>query len=170
LLATGAALTACGSPTPPTPLPDGGGPTSAGPSPTATGSGPADPVLAGYLSYWDAVIHAHAAANPNDPLLARHATGAALADLRGNITRNRTQKLSVRGTVTHQARVIARTGDSATVDDCFDTTDWQAVDIATGRRIDAIPDNGTGRYRERTAMRQTSGNWLAVTIKDTGSC
>jgi hypothetical protein len=147
-----------------------GGSTAASPTPSASTSGAADPVLAGYLAYWGAVIHAHAVANANDPLLAQHATGGALAYIRGNITRNRTQQLSVRGTVTHQARVVAAAGDSATIDDCFDTTDWQAVDIKTGKPIGAIPDNGTGRYRERVTMRQISGNWLAVAIKDTGSC
>jgi hypothetical protein len=133
-------------------------------------SGAADPVLAGYLAYWDAVVHAHAMANPNDPLLAQHASGAALTEVRGTITRNRIQKLSVRGTVTHQARVLARSGDSATVDDCFDTKAWKAVDLTTGKSIGDIPDNGTGRYRERTAMRQIGGNWLVTSVKDTGSC
>jgi hypothetical protein len=169
LLAGGLAMTGCGTSTPAAPLPDGGnGPTST--SPTATATGETDPVLAGYLAYWDAVIHANATASPNDPLLVQHATGAALTDIRAGIARNRTQELSVRGTVTHQARVLARDGDSATVDDCYDTRNWKPVDVKSGKDIGAVPDNGTGRYRERYTMRQISGIWLVVTSKSTGSC
>ena len=168
-LAAGIAIAGCSSSTPSTPLPSGAsGPTSSAASPTATGS--ADPVLAGYLTYWDAVIHANAAADPNDPLLAQHAGGAALADLRGGISRNRVQQIRVRGTVTHQARVLARTGDTATVDDCYDTKSWRPADIKTGKDIGAIPDNGTGRYRERYTLRQIGGDWLVVASKITGSC
>jgi hypothetical protein len=170
MLAGGIVVTGCSSPTPSTPLPDGGGgpttTTTAAPTPT----GDADPVLAGYLAYWDAVIHANATANPNDPALAQHASGAALTEARTTITRNRIQQLAVRGTVTHKARVLARTGVSATVDDCYDSKDWKPVEIKTGRDIGAIPDNGTGRYRDRYTMRQVAGMWLVVTRKTTGSC
>jgi hypothetical protein len=169
VLAGGVVIAGCSSSTPATPLPDGGsGSTSATPTPSPTRS--VDPVVAAYLAYWDAVIHANATANPGDPPLARHIAGTELAAVRNSIRLNRVQGLSVRGSVTHQPRLVSTTGDSATVEDCYDTSAWSPVEIKTGKGVGSEPDNGTGRYKSRFTLRQTSGNWLVVASTPTENC
>ncbi|MEN3356980.1 MAG: hypothetical protein V7637_962 [Mycobacteriales bacterium] len=169
LLALGAALVGCGGGSAPTPLPEGSGPTAA-PSPTQTSTGPGAPVLAAYLAYWDAVIHAHRAANPADPVLARHAAGAELTKVRNAVARNRQQQISIRGTVTHQPRVSAASGATAVVDDCYDISEWNPVSLRTGRPIAATEQGGTGRYRGRFGLRRGAGSWIVVSSSISGAC
>jgi hypothetical protein len=173
LVATGCLLLAgllagCGGTAAP-PLP--GGPASPAPSqaPTATAA-PGDPVLAGYLAYWDAVIQAHRAANPNYPALARHAAGAELTKVRNAISRNRQQDVSIRGTVKHQPRVASVSGPAAVVDDCYDVSGWNPVDLGNGQPIDAVDAGGTGRYRGRFTLRREAGGWLVISSTTSGGC
>jgi hypothetical protein len=163
-------LAGCGGGAAPSALPvDGPAPTGA-PTGPASSPGLDGPVLAGYLAYWDAVIHAHRTANPADPELGRHTGGAELAKVRGVVARNRQQRISVRGTVTHAPAVAAVTGAAAVVNDCYDVSRWNPVDVRTGKAIDAVETGGTGRYRGQFGLRQGTGGWYVVSSKTLGAC
>jgi hypothetical protein len=153
----------------PVPLPDGAG-SSLPAGPTATGTGPDSQVLAAYLAYWDAVIHAHRAATAADPVLARHAAGRELTKVRNAVDRNRVQQLSIRGTVKHQPKVAAVSGAAAVVDDCYDVTAWKPVSLRNGQPIKVIEQGGTGRYRGRFELRRGAGGWVVVSSSISGAC
>jgi hypothetical protein len=140
------------------------------PSPAAAGPGTDGPVLTAYLAYWDAVIHAHRTANPADPGLARLAAGRELAKVRAAVARNRIQRVSIRGTVTHRPAVASVTGASAVVEDCYDISGWDPVDMRTGKPIDAVEAGGTGRYRGRFGLQSGAGGWRVVSSKTLGAC
>jgi hypothetical protein len=162
-------LAGCGSGAP-APLPgDAGGPTGS-PSPGASPSEPGSPVLAGYLAYWDAVVHAHRTTNPADPELAQHAAGAELTKVRGVVARNRQQRISIRGEVSHQPTLVSVTGAAAVVEDCYDVSGWDPVDVRTGKAVDAVDAGGTGRYRGRFELRRGAGGWSVVRSTTLGAC
>ncbi len=170
LAALAALLAGCGGGTAAAPLPDGSGAGPTGsPGPTVTSTAD-DPVLAGYLAYWDAVIHAHRAANPADPALRKHAAGAELTKVRNAVARNRQQQISVRGTVTHKPTVASVSGANAVVDDCYDVSAWNPVDVRNGQPIDAVNAGGTGRYRGRFGLRFGAGGWVVVSSSTSGAC
>jgi hypothetical protein len=172
LAALAALLAGCGGGGDPAaaPLPDGGGASQVGsPGPTVTSSAD-DPVLAGYLAYWDAVLHAHRVANPADPALRQHAAGAELTKVRNAVARNRQQQISVRGTVTHKPTVTSVSAASAVVDDCYDVSAWNPVDVRNGQPIEAVDAGGTGRYRGRFGLRFGAGGWVVVSSSTSGAC
>jgi hypothetical protein len=151
------------------PLPEGAGP-SAPVSPTAGDTGPDGQVLAAYLAYWDAVIHAHRVATAADPGLAQHAAGAELTKVRSAVDRNRVQQLSIRGTVKHQPKVAAVSGATAVVNDCYDVSAWKPVSLRNGQPVKVIDQGGTGRYRGRFELRRGAGGWVVVSSSISGAC
>lgn len=161
-------LAGCGG-SAPAQLPDGAGP-SAAPSPTAVGTGPESQVLAAYLAYWDAVIHAHRVSTAADPVLAQHAAGAELAKVRSAVERNRVQQLSLRGTVKHRPTVSGVSGATAVVVDCYDVSAWKPVSLRNGQPIKVIEEGGTGRYRGRFELRRGAGGWVVVGSSISGAC
>jgi hypothetical protein len=169
--AAGAALllvAGCGGGSPSALPADAAGPTGSPSPPAAPAAG--GPVLTAYLAYWDAVIHAHRTINPADPDLARHAAGAELAKVRGVIARNRQQRISIRGAVSHRPAVTAVTGVSAAVEDCYDVSGWNPVDVRTGKPIDAVEAGGTGRYKGRFGLRHVPAGWYVVSSATLGAC
>ena len=170
-LAAAVALAGCADPAPPGQLPDGGATstpsTSAG---TASAEGAEAQILTDYLAYWDGVILAHRMANPAQPELARHATGAELTKVRGAVTRNRLQHISIRGDVRHQPTVQSAAGAAAVVEDCYDVSEWDPVDTRTGKPIAAVEQGGTGRYRARFTLRRAAGGWMVVSSSTLGAC
>lgn len=162
-------LAGCGGDDTPSALPAGpaSAATSAGPpAPTAT----ADPVTAAYLRYWDAVLAAHRAADPDAAGLAAAAADPELKRVRDVIRRNEIQQVSVRGEVTHRPAAPAVSGGTATVEDCYDVTGWNPVDARTGEKIDAVESGGTGRYRARWTLRGSGTAWKVVDQKALGGC
>jgi hypothetical protein len=139
-------------------------------TPAAAGSTAADPVLRSYLRFWDAVVAAHRAADPALPALAAAAADPELARIRATVSRNRIQKLSLRGEVGHAPKPVAVSGATATVEDCYDISAWDPVSLSTGKPIEVTEESGTGRYRARYTLRRSGPGWLVVDQKALGAC
>ena len=120
---------------------------------------PATP-QATYLRYWDAVVAAHRSCDPAP--LAAVAAEPQLGRVRAAIARNRTQQLSVRGKVGHRPRPAATRGDTTTLVDCYDISDWNPVDLRTGQPVDAAEAGGAGRYLARFPLRRAGAGWPVV--------
>jgi hypothetical protein len=152
------------------PGPDTAGSTApagaASPSPTRE----ADPVLAAYLRYWDAVVGANAKADPKDAALARVAAEPQLSRVRDTVSRNKTQQLSLRGVVRHAPKPAAVSGGTATLEDCYDISGWNPVNLKTGERVEVTEEGGTGRYRARYTLRRSGERWLVVDQRALGGC
>lgn len=172
IVMTVAALLAagCGSSDAPTALP--GGPGTTAPPATAAASSPAttDSPDTAYLRFWDAVIAAHRAADPKAAALATVAADPELGRVRSTVARNRVQQLSLRGEVGHEPAAAAVSGTTATLEDCYDISGWNPVNLTTGERVAVTESGGTGRYRARWTLRRTGGSWLVVDQKALGGC
>lgn len=156
--------------TPVAALPDSAAPTSSSATTTATPTGERAAVLAAYLSFWDAVIAAHRAANAADPRLDAVAADPELTSVRRAVARNRAQQLSVRGAVTHRPSDVSVRGATAVLSDCYDVSRWDPVDLRTGRPVDAVDESGTGRYSARYALRKVARGWVVTKATVEGRC
>jgi hypothetical protein len=135
-------------------------------SPTAAG----DPVLASYLRFWDAVVAANRAADPSLAALRTAAADPELSRLRATVSRNRVQKLSLRGEVGHAPQPAKVSGGSATIEDCYDISGWNPVRLDTGKPIEVTDESGTGRYRARYTLHRSGAGWLVVNHTALGDC
>ena len=168
VLASGTA--ACSSAGGTTDLPAGpAAPAPTTPTPTAP-SAAGDPVLAAYRTFWAAVIAANRAANPALPQLAGVAADPELSRVRDTVSRNKIQQLSLRGEVGHAPRRPVVAGATATVEDCYDISRWNPVDLRTGKSVEVTEESGTGRYRARYTLRRSAAGWLVVDQKALGGC
>lgn len=169
-LSLGLALAACGGGADGSrELPPGraaASPPVATPSPTAA----VDPVLASYLRFWNAVIAANRAADPSLAALRTAAADPELSRVRATVSRNRVQKLSLRGDVGHSPEPAKVTGGTATVEDCYDISGWNPVRLDTGQPIEVTEESGTGRYRARYTLRRSGTGWLVVNHTALGDC
>jgi hypothetical protein len=129
-----------------------------------------DPLLASYLRFWDAVVAANRAADPGLVALRTVAADPELSRVRDTVSRNKIQKLSLRGEVGHAPRPAAVTGTTATLEDCYDISRWTPVRLDTGTPLDAADESGTGRYRARYTLRRSGAGWLVVNHTALGSC
>ena len=134
-LGLAAMLAACSSPA----RTDAGSattPTQATPStsqaPTSITAGAKAAVLAAYRAYWADIIAAGKTADWRSPRLDDHATGAALAAVRGHYRALKTLGLVSRGTVKLDPRVAQLRGTTALVEDCTDTSRFLRRDAKTG--------------------------------------
>ena len=143
-------------------------------TPAATASAEAvqgdDPVLASYLRFWDAVVAANRAADPSLVGLRTAAADPELSRVRATVSRNKVQKLSLRGEVGHSPRPAKVTGSTATIEDCYDISAWNPVRLDTGQPIDVTEESGTGRYRARYTLRRSGAGWLVVNHTALGGC
>jgi hypothetical protein len=168
VLASGAA--ACSSAGGSTDLPPGPAAPATTAAPTASPSAPGDPVLAAYRTFWDAVVSANRAANPALPQLAAVAADPELSRVRDTVSRNKIQQLSLRGEVGHAPKPAVVAGTTATVEDCYDISKWNPVDLRTGKPVEVTEEGGTGRYRARYSLRRSAAGWLVVDQKALGGC
>ncbi|HEY7103031.1 MAG TPA: hypothetical protein VH573_15470 [Mycobacteriales bacterium] len=137
-------------------------------TPSATAAG--DPVLASYLRFWSAVIAANRAADPSLASLRTAAADPELSRVRATVSRNKVQKLSLRGDVGHTPQQATVRGATATIEDCYDISGWNPVRLDTGQPIEATDESGTGRYRARYTLRRSATGWLVVNHTALGSC
>jgi hypothetical protein len=153
-------------------LPPGpsGTPAAAASSAASPSASPGELVLSSYLRFWDAVVAANKASDPSLPALAAASGDPQLSRVRKAIRVNRQQNLSLRGTVTHTPEPVKLAGAAATVEDCYDVSSWQPVNVTTGDPIDATDANGTGRYRARYTLRRSSGGWIVTDQVALGGC
>jgi hypothetical protein len=158
----------------PSALPAGSGPAGAPAAAAAaatTTPPPAQPVVAGYLRFWDAVIAAHRASDPALPVLAATAADPQLGRVRKAVAVNRQQRISLRGTVAHRTGAVRVTGSTASVEDCYDLSKWDPVDVRTGAAIDVTDSSGTGRYHYRYLLRRSAaGPWVVTDQVSLGGC
>jgi hypothetical protein len=101
-------------------------------APTSTTASAEAAVLAAYRAYWGDIIAAGKTADWRSPRLDDHATGAALAAVRGHYRALKTLGLVSRGTVKLDPRVAELRGTTALVEDCTDTSRFLRRDAKTG--------------------------------------
>jgi hypothetical protein len=167
----GSGAVACSSAGGTTDLPAGpAAPAATTPAPTAGATAPGDPVLAAYRTFWDAVVAANRTANPALPRLATVAADPELSRVRDTVSRNKIQQLSLRGEVAHAPKPAVVAGTTATVEDCYDISKWNPVDLRTGKPVEVTEEGGTGRYRARYTLRRSAAGWLVVDQKALGGC
>ena len=168
-----ALLAACGGTDSGDALPPGPAPapatSSAAPSASAT-AGSAATVLGSYLKFWDALIAANKASDPAAPGLAAVAADPELSRVRATVSRNKIQKLSLRGEVAHAPKPPTVSGTTATLEDCYDISGWNPVNLTTGKPIEVTDVSGTGRYRARYTLRRSGPGWLVVDQRALGGC
>ncbi|CAA9287355.1 MAG: hypothetical protein AVDCRST_MAG41-4100, partial [uncultured Corynebacteriales bacterium] len=153
----------------PTGPPAGSAPAATTAAAPAAATGP-DLVTAAYLRYWDAVRAAHRAGDPAAGGLAAVAADPELGRVRATVARNRAQQLSVRGEVRHEPAPPVVSGGTATIEDCYDITGWNPVDLRTGDPVGTVEAGGTGRYRVRWALRGSGESWKVVDQEALGGC
>jgi hypothetical protein len=165
-------LTACGSSGGTTDLPPGpAGAASATAAPvSASPTVPSGEVLAAYRTFWDSVIAAHKGSDPQLPALAATAAGKELAKVRKAVALNRQQQISLRGPVGHSGEAAKVTGATATVEDCYDISAWNPIDVRTGAAIDVTDSGGTGRYHARYTLRRSGESWIVTDEVALGGC
>lgn len=129
-----------------------------------------DPVLASYLRFWDAVLAANRTADPSLAALRTTAADPELSKVRATVSRNKVQELSLRGEVGHSPQPARIAGNTATIEDCYDISEWNPVRLDTGRPVDATDESGTGRYRARFTLRRAGSGWLVVDHVALGGC
>jgi hypothetical protein len=136
---------------------------------SATGSA-TDPrlVLAGYTGYWQALLHAHAAGAPNDPLLAAHATGAALSEAVAGVQQNVAIGVRLRGSVRHRPSVRGIAGTDAQLTDCLDLSRWRAYNARTGKPDRTV--NTSRKFLATYTLSEQSGVWKVATVHEGGAC
>lgn len=165
------AVSACSSPGGTTDLPAGSAAaTSSAATPAGAGPAAGDQVLVAYRKFWDAVVAANKAADPASPGLAAVAADPELSRVRTTVSRNKIQKLSLRGQVAHTPKPATVSGATATVEDCYDISAWNPVNLSTGKPIEVTDESGTGRYRARYTLRRSGAGWLVVDQKALGGC
>jgi hypothetical protein len=151
-------------PAPPTPTP------AAATDPVAVAR---DAALHAYRGMWAAYDDAAATANPDDPALARFATGAALATLQRGLAGMRAKDQVGHGRVTVHPSVVALTPAAqptqASISDCADTSAAMLYH-RDGGPVNAVP--GGWRHVDAIVTPTADGVWQVstFTVQAVGSC
>lgn len=130
-------------------------------------------VLASYTGMWDDFAHAGLTADPTDPTLAHHSTGAALHALDQGLVIDKNRGLVSRGRPLLSPSVTTLTPQSAptnaVVTDCSDTTNFQVYSKTTGKLVDSGP---SGRRLITAHLIVQDGTWKVseLTMNNVGSC
>jgi hypothetical protein len=129
-------------------------------------------VLRAYQSMWTALVTAAQTSDYQSPLLAEHATGAALTLLIQGLARDNLNRIVTRGKTVHHPQVATLTSagnqSQASVTDCYDDTQWLEY-TTTG----ALAKNNPGGRRATSAnLVKKAGTWKVsqLTIQATGTC
>ncbi|MFI7208442.1 hypothetical protein [Micromonospora aurantiaca (nom. illeg.)] len=161
---------------------DGGKP--AGDSPSATSASAPEPgqglrgsvdeaALAAYRGMWQAYAKAGLAANPDEPELARHATGQALSTLKTGLAKLRKDGEVIKGEYESDPHVVPASPSTepvtVSVQDCLDTTRFLTYKAATGALADDVP--GGKRAVRATVVRDGDG-WKVSSfgVQAVGTC
>ncbi|MDM4783413.1 MULTISPECIES: hypothetical protein [unclassified Micromonospora] len=128
--------------------------------------------LDAYRGMWQAYAKAGLTANPQEPDLARYATGPALALLTSGLTKLRADGEVIKGryqSSPHVAATPASAGDTITVRDCLNTTDFLTYKASSGALSDDTP--GGNRAVLATVTRDDDG-WKVSTVaaQAVGTC
>lgn len=121
-------------------------------------------VLSGYRAFWVAYLAAADPMDPENPLLAQHATGTQLETIQRAFLARRAGGEVIRGTLDLAPRVVSVVGDKAAVRDCYlDNTG--VYDAATGTRKDAA--SGV-RLLITASVQREGGAWKVSDLKKEG--
>jgi hypothetical protein len=137
-------------------------------SPSTPSSRAAGNALAAYRGMWANMVVAARTADYQDPILAQHASGAALSTLVQGLYSYRQQGLVIMGTPVTHPTVTSLTPSAdptqANVSDCFDDTHWLAYKATGG-----LENNAPGGHRQVSAVvTDLNGIWK-VTQLNTGA-
>lgn len=125
-------------------------------------------VISAYNSMWMDMAAAAKTANYQDPVLANHASGAALSTLVRGLYGYQRQGWVIKGTPVTHPRVTSLSPPASPVDaaviDCFDDTHWLVY-----KGVGGLADNTPGGHRKVTANLQDRGGVWKVTTLDTGA-
>ncbi|MGC4885771.1 hypothetical protein [Micromonospora sp. DT227] len=100
--------------------------------------------LDAYRGMWQAYAKAGLTANPQEPDLARYTTGPALALLTSGLTKLRAEGEIIKGQYQSSPHVVTATtpspaGDTVTVQDCLNTTDFLTYKASSGTLANDTP-------------------------------
>ncbi|MFG1952483.1 hypothetical protein [Micromonospora sp. NPDC048830] len=144
------------------------------PAPGQSPSGAADDAaLLAYRQMWAAYAKAGAAADPDEPELARHATGQALSTLKSGLAKLRKDGEVIKGEYKSDPKVVVASPSTApstvSVQDCLNTTRFLTYKAATGALADDIP--GGNRAVRATVVRD-GGIWKVSSfgVQAVGTC
>jgi hypothetical protein len=145
--------------------------TSSTTSTATTVSLPASPeaiVLADHNAAKAALEEAERLADPDYPPLAEHWVGDLLTEIRKQLLILKTNGWVIRGTTTHNPKVVTVDAGTAVVRDCIHT-DGERYDVKTGAVVDPTGPLTVGY--EETLTRQDAGAWkIAARVKQEQAC
>ncbi|GIJ08393.1 hypothetical protein ACFFMR_29390 [Micromonospora andamanensis] len=151
-------------------------PASRPPTPPASVPAPSAPAedaaLLAYQGMWRAYAKAGLTADPQEPELARYATGRALSTLRSGLTRLREDGNVIKGEYQSEPQVIATTPatppGAVTVQDCLDSTQFLTY-TRSGALADDIPG---GRRAVRATVIRDGDGWKVSSfgVQAVGTC
>ena len=116
-------------------------------------------IIGAYVAYWDARIVANSGVpNPQDPALARYATGrqleAVIAETQENLDAGRALQPSPDPVNFRRLTVVSVDGDSAVVQECF-VDDGQVIELATGR----VLNDTVATHSVQADLLRVDGQW-----------
>jgi hypothetical protein len=127
--------------------------------------------LSAYLALWDGYVVAARTADADSPLLARHASGAALKQLVDGLERMSRLGIVVKGEPTHDARVTTLVPQNqptqAKVVDCSAAENW-----ITYTRSGARTGDRAGRHHIEALVVMADGSWKVaeLAVQGVGTC
>jgi hypothetical protein len=116
-------------------------------------------IIDAYVAYWDARFAANSGIpNPQDPALARYATGrqleAVIAETQENLDAGRALQPSPDPVNFRRVTVVSVDGDSAVVQECF-IDDGQVIESATGR----VLNDTVATHSVQADLLRVDGQW-----------
>lgn len=131
---------------------------------TTTGEPARGAAIAGYRAYWDAYLASADPMDPNNPALAKTATGPALEAVQRSFLALRSAGKVIRGELDLAPKVTALEASAATVEDCYGD-ETGVYEAASGKR----EDTPTGQRHLVTATLRLEGDtWKVEQLEDNG--
>ncbi len=123
---------------------------------------------AAYNTRRTAQVAASAKADTTGSDLAKYAAGALLSELKYDLVLKKQQGLVTKGEPTWNVEVtkvnVAKRPFSATLEDCFDATEWKTVFKDTGKSA-AVPGQNKKYLVRAQAVQYDDGRWLISSAK-----
>lgn len=131
----------CTSDSGPIATPSSSSPSLVSPSSSSTSTDPAvaaasQAALASYRGYWEAQARSQAnPARPQDPNLAKYATGSALAGAQSTLLTFRQSGIAMKGAPSLDPRVtsVDNAVRNVSISDCVDSSNWKPIYVASGK-------------------------------------
>ncbi|MFF4647291.1 hypothetical protein [Streptomyces sp. NPDC001389] len=139
---------------------------------------PADPeaadkaeVQAAYTRYWDVLTAAYAKSDPDDPNLAKVATGNALVQTQQDLANFRKRGRVFSGQPQHSNSGITFKAETklktAVITDCLDVSQWKPVEKDSGKEVQ-LPSTRLLRYVNTVTAEKWPNGWMVLEDKQEG--